>query len=56
MANMPYCRFENTYQALVDCQEAMMDEDLSDSEKRYRRLLIQRCVEIASDYGDELDG
>lgn len=52
MANMSYCRFENTLADLRDCQEAM-DEDLSNSEERCRRNLIKICCQIAADYGDE---
>ena len=50
MANMSYCRFENTYRDLTYCQEHLDDTDLSDSEKRYREYLITLCYEIANSY------
>ena len=31
MANMSYCRFENTANALDDCAEHIADADLSDT-------------------------
>jgi hypothetical protein len=54
MANMSYCRFENTANDLRDCRDAMRDEDeLSESEEKARLRLIKLCAEIADDYGDE---
>lgn len=50
MPNMSYCRFENTYRDLLDCQENMADE-LSDSEKKYREKLVTLCREIVIDFG-----
>lgn len=47
MANMAYCRFENTYQDLVDCIEHLEDTELSDSEKTHRQKLIKLCKDIA---------
>ena len=56
MANMSYCRFENTARDLWDCCQNMEDnDDLSESERRARRRIIQMCVEIAEDYGYELE-
>ena len=55
MANMAYCRFENTEQDLWDCYQNMDDEDLSESEKKARRRIIKICVEIADEYGHELE-
>ena len=52
MANMSYCRFENTYDDLQDCSYNM-DDNLSESEEEYRKLLIELCVEIAENYGEE---
>lgn len=52
MSNMSYCRFENTYGDLQDCLEALLnDEELSESEAKYRDMLIKMCVDIALDYG-----
>lgn len=50
MANMGYCRFQNTLQDLRDCQEHMDDGDLSEEEKRARLRMIKMCAQIAEDY------
>jgi len=55
MANMNYCRFENTYLDLEDCYEHMEKEELSKSETKYRLLLIELCKTIIDNFGDELD-
>jgi hypothetical protein len=55
MANMGYCRFENTVQDLEDCQEHMEDTGLSSTEITYRRRLIELCIDIANDFGDMED-
>jgi hypothetical protein len=53
MANMSYCRFQNTLNDLRDCQEALDEQDcLSNDEARARDKLIALCVELAMDYGD----
>lgn len=54
MSNMSYCRFENTHNDLMDCYHNMDDDDLSESESKYRAKLIELCVEIALDYGHEV--
>lgn len=61
MANMSYCRFENTYRDLQDCQTALdnyinNDENVisSDGERRFAKELIALCREIA-DYFEESD-
>ena len=51
MANMGYCRFENTMNAMQDCHEHIEDDDLSESEKEYRYCLIELCKTIADEYG-----
>lgn len=56
MANMGYCRFENTEGDLKDCARNMnLSKDASEDEKKARLRLIALCVEIALDYGDEVD-
>lgn len=56
MSNMSYCRFQNTYQDLVDCYEALNDdEDLSEVEKNYRQKLIKLAAIIAAEYADKAD-
>lgn len=52
MANMSYCRFENTYSDLRDCDEHMGD-DLSPDEAKYRKRIIELCKRIVDCYGDE---
>lgn len=50
MANMSYCKFENTYKDLRDCYEDF-EEAESESEQKYRRLLTKLCEKIIDDYG-----
>jgi len=54
MANMGYCRFENTLSDLEDCYEHMDDDNLSELETKKRRMLIETCRNIAADYEHEL--
>ena len=49
MANMSYCRFENTYKDLLDCLNAMNNE-LSEREAGYRERLVDVCKEIIDEY------
>jgi len=51
MSNMGYCRFENTYRDLQDCEEHIFDDELSEREEKYRKWLIELCHKIA----DEID-
>ena len=55
MSNMSYCRFENTYHDLQDCYRNMDDEDLSDSEKQYKKKLIKLCNTIINFEGEDDD-
>lgn len=52
MANMSYCKLENTYNDLKDCY-LNIDDELSESEENYRKKLIKLCKEIAGYYEDE---
>ena len=52
---MSYCRFENTLKDLKDCLHHLMEDDVSESEEEARIELIKTCVDIALDYGDEVD-
>jgi hypothetical protein len=57
MANMSYCRFQNTFQALRDCYNALNDgqaddKDISEDEKIARDQLISLCADVVQDYGD----
>jgi hypothetical protein len=45
MANMSYCRFENTYSDLLDCLENISDEAGNERDERYRIRLIQLLKE-----------
>jgi hypothetical protein len=43
---MEYCRFENTYLALDECIDALIDEkSISENENKYRMLLLDKCNE-----------
>ena len=60
MGNMRYCRFENTYQDLKECYEALqnegvkgIEEDASQYEKPYIKKLIELCKDIAEEFEDE---
>lgn len=55
MSNMSHCRFSNTLGDLKDCYDNIDDKDLSDEETASRLILIRLCVDIALDYGDEVD-
>jgi len=56
MANMSYCRFQNTLSDLQDCYAHMdEEEELSNDEKDARKWLIELCVDIANEFG-EFDG
>lgn len=54
MSNMSYCRFENTLPDLQDCEEALQDlsslAELSESERRYAKELIETCTRISKEY------
>ena len=52
MANMSYCRFQNTLQALQDCKDHLRDPDLSKKEKDARETILFLCGEIACDTGE----
>jgi hypothetical protein len=55
MANMGYCRFENTARDVQDCFDHLDDDNLSEREKKCRRELIDWAVDIACGYGEEVD-
>jgi nucleoid-associated protein YejK len=46
--NMAHCRFRNTLQDLVDCEDHILDDDLSKEEQRARKQLIETCQEIVA--------
>ena len=50
MANMSYCRFENTYRDMQDCVDALEEEgfeSLSENEKYYAKMLLKLSKELA---------
>lgn len=49
MANMSYCRFENTYRDLQDCYDNINNQ-LSDREHAYRERLVKLCEMMLEDY------
>lgn len=61
MGNMSYCRFENTYDDLRDCLEALEDagsveavqEEANSTERIYVKRLVELCKEINERYGDD---
>ncbi len=53
MANMAYCRFQNTLEDLWDCQDHLEDEDLSSDEQKARKILIRVCMDISSYFEED---
>ena len=50
MANMSYCRFENTLNDLRDCYRHLNDEDLSKAEEGARYNLVELCRQILEEW------
>lgn len=55
MANMSYCRFENTLSDLRDCYNHFDQGDLSMEEHNARARMIELMVEILQDVGAEVE-
>jgi len=55
MANMSYCRFENTLSDLRDCYLNIDETDLSRTEIAARKELIELCQLIAEVADPELE-
>lgn len=55
MANMSYCRFQNTLEDLKDCFSNMNDGPPSYEEATARHRLIKLCSVVAEDYLDETE-
>lgn len=49
MANMSYCRFQNTLNDLRDCYDNLDDSDMSEEEVKARRRLVKVCQSIIDD-------
>jgi hypothetical protein len=45
MANMSYCRFENTYNDLIDCIENLNKPASNERDERYRKRLIELMID-----------
>jgi len=57
MANMSYCRFENTYHDLLDCFENIEQEAENMRDERYRVrliLLMKENMDLIEDLNEEL--
>lgn len=52
MANMGYCRFENTLGDLEDCEEHM-DDALGGIEYKARQDMIELCGRVHAAYKNE---
>lgn len=59
MSNMSHCRFENTYNDLQECYDALSESSIQELEKNanqyerlYIRKLIELCKDIAADFAD----
>jgi hypothetical protein len=48
MANMSYCRFENTYNELIDCMENLNKTAENERDERYRIRLIELMIDIVN--------
>ncbi len=55
MANMAYCRFQNTVKDLQDCYDHIDDDLTSDAELRAHARLVTLCRQIAAMFDDEAD-
>lgn len=54
MANMSYCRFNNTLSDLEDCREALENQNISSlAEKRKAKRLLKVCREIADNFDED---
>ncbi len=62
MGNMSYCMFENTFQDLEECYEALvkagsvseLEEIVNRYELPYVEKLLSLCMDIAEEFGDEI--
>ena len=55
MANMSYCRFQNTYPDLWDCYEHWEDrlEEDEQDEQKARIKLLKLCKTIVENFSEE---
>lgn len=53
MANMSYCRFENTYGDLADCVRALRSgEEISEDEMYYAKKMRRLCESFIEEFDD----
>ena len=45
---MSYCRFENTYNELIDCMENLNKSAENERDERYRIRLIELMIDIVN--------
>ena len=53
MSNMSYCRFQNTYNDLLDCYDSLVDDDTDDMsvyEEQAKQNLVRLCKDIAREF------
>ncbi len=50
--NMSYCRFENTYNDLVDCFNNIFDEAENMRDEKYRKYMIEFLKDRIADIED----
>lgn len=57
MSNMSYCRFRNTLLDLTDCYENFHEDEgeLSKEERSARRKIVELCIDIVNDFGDDVE-
>lgn len=52
MTNMSYCRFRNTLEDLLDCEENLHNE-LGKEEHHARKKLVEACQRIVDEAGKD---
>jgi len=55
MANMSYCRYENTARDLQDCVDALYNSDCDEDLDQYERRGLETILELARDIIDMED-
>ena len=55
MANMSYCKFENTLSALKQCADGWQEESNNPREIKSRKFLIELMVELLQEEGYEVN-
>lgn len=58
MANMSYCRFENTFNDLIDCFDNIWEEAENERDERSRKRMIQflkERIDEIEELSEELD-